>query len=363
MPYRAQSANRLTERIHAVVRSALDRADVARVVVACSGGADSTCLAHAAAAIARHAGLHLTIGHVQHHFRADDGRDADVVRALANDLGVDFRLVSLPFPETQRARAHSENEMRDGRYRALAMIAEDECADAALTGHTLDDQAETVLLHLLRGAGLDGLGGMREDTSRSFPDTLASANATEQAGRCLRIVRPLLSVRHEETVAYCVAHTLAIIHDPTNDDGAFTRNWMRHAILPALRERNPDIASVLARTASLAREDGGFLAAETVRAMARCDCQTDAACVSLRRDAFVVEHVAIQRRILRRLFERVTGHVPRASDIDAAQRHASGANARAMREFGGVACAFFAGHLVLGARTDVIEWMLRAAVE
>lgn len=365
MPYRAQSANRLTERIHVVVRSALDLAEVSRVIVACSGGADSTCLAHAVAAVALKTGAQVTICHVQHCVRADDDRDAAAVRALADDLQVGFRLVHLRVVDTELIHPRSEGAMRDLRYRALAMIAADEQADATLTGHTLDDQAETVLLHLVRGAGLDGLGGMGEETTLSFPDDLPSNSNNEaiQAGRRLRIIRPLLSVRHEETVAYCGVWNLATVHDPTNDDRAYARNWMRHVIVPALRARNPAIVSALAWTASLAREDTAFLAAEAERAMVGCAYRTDAACVSLLHAAFASQHVAIQRRMLRRLFEQVTGHVPRASDIDAARRHATTTRSSAIRVFGGVACALAFGRIVFGARSDVAGWVSRAAAD
>jgi len=363
MPYRAQSANRLTERMHAVVRSALGRAEVSRVIVACSGGADSTCLAHAVATVALKTGAQVTICHVRHGVRADDDRDAAAVRALADDLQVGFRLVHLLVADTELIHPRSEGEMRDLRYRALVMIAADEQADATLTGHTLDDQAETVLLHLVRGAGLDGLGGMGEETTLSFPDDLSSTNEAIQDGRRLRIIRPLLSVRHEETVAYCGVWNLATVHDPTNDDRAYARNWMRHVIVPALRARNPAIVSALARTASLARDDTAFLEAEAERAMVGCAYRTDAACVSLLHAAFASEHVAIQRRMLRRLFEQVTGHRPRASDIDAARHHATAMRSSAIRVFGGVACALAFGRIVFGARSDVAGWVSRAAAD
>lgn len=256
--------------------------------------------------------------------------------------------------------------MRDLRYHALAMIAADEQADVTLTGHTLDDQAETVLLHLVRGAGLDGLGGMGEETTLSFPNDLSSNTSNNEAiqdGRRLRIIRPLLSVRHEETVAYCGVWNLATVHDPTNDDRAYARNWMRHVIVPALRARNPAIVATLARTASLARDDTAFLAAEAERAMVGCAYRTDAACVSLLHAAFASQHVAIQRRILRRLFEQVTGHMPRASDIDAARHHATAMRSSAIRVFGGVACALAFGRIVFGARPDVADWVSRAAAD
>ncbi len=363
MPYHPQSANRLTERIHAVVRSIMERANLSQLVIACSGGADSTCLAHAVAAVMHGSGGHVTICHVQHHFRTDDEKDALVVRAMAKTLGAPFHLVCLPVAQTDSTHHRSEGEMRDLRYCVLAAVATEACADAVLTGHTLDDQAETVLLHLVRGAGLDGLGGMSEDTQRMIPDILAPQTEARTDGQRIRIVRPLLSVRHEETVAYCDAHNLAIIHDPTNDNQTYSRNWMRHVIVPALRERNPDVVSVLARTAAHVHADADFLVAEAMTALARCDCRSDAACVSLRAAAFASEHVAMQRRMLRHIFVQVTGDVPRASIIDAAQRHASATRSSAIRTFGVVVCALAFDRIVFGAKADVIAWISRAAAE
>ncbi len=210
--------------------------------------------------------------------------------------------------------------MRQARYRALAVMADAFHAEAILTGHTLDDQAETVLLHLVRGAGIDGLGGMVEATMLQLPTDTSTDTAGGWSGQSLRVIRPLLSVRREETVAYCLAHGLTVVHDPTNDDQRFTRNWLRHAILPALRARNPDIAPALARAASTMRDDAAFLSAETARAIARCERRTEQSCVSVNHSLYASEHVALRRRILREIIQAITGVMPRADDVDAIQR-------------------------------------------
>jgi tRNA(Ile)-lysidine synthase len=111
-----------------------------------------------------------------------------------------------------------------------------------LTGHTADDQAETVLLHLLRGAGLDGLAAM------------VPLDAT--TGRC----RPLLGIRRRETVALCAAHGLEPLHDPSNDDPRFTRNRVRSEVIPLLDSvARRDVAAVLARQAPILRDEAELL--------------------------------------------------------------------------------------------------------
>ncbi len=361
MPYHPQSANRLTERIHAAVRAAIERADSSTILVACSGGADSTCLLHANAVVARQTGRRLVAGHVRHSVRAGDARDADTVRVMAGHLGLECRVVCLSHVDADQARTPSEGAMRDARYRALAAMADAVHADAVLTGHTLDDQAETVLLHLVRGAGIDGLGGMAEATTLRLLLNASTDRASGQNGQSLRVIRPLLSVRREETVAYCLAHGLAIVHDPTNDDQRYTRNWLRHAILPAMRVRNPDIASALARAASTMRDDAAFLSAETALAMTRCKCRTEQSCVSLNHSPYASEHVALRRRILREIMQGITGAMPRADDVDAIQRHATTSHSSAIRHVGGVACCLAFGRVVLGRDEAVAEWVRVAA--
>jgi len=361
MPYHPQSANRLTERIHAAVRAVIARAELSTMLVACSGGADSICLLHAGAAVARQTGRRLVVGHVRHGVRPDDARDADLVCAMATHLGLECRVTCLHHADADQKGAPSEVAMRDARYRALAAMADAVNADAILTGHTLDDQAETVLLHLMRGAGVDGLGGMVEATVLQLPIDASTDRASGRSGQGLRVIRPLLSVRREETVAYCLAHGLTVVQDPTNDDRRYARNWLRHAILPAFRTRNPDIAVALARAAATMRDDAAFLAAETARAMARCKCRPEQSCVSINHSLYVSEHVALRRRILREIMQGITGVMPRADDVDAIQRHAATSHSSAMRHIGGIACCLAFGRLVLGRDEAVAGWVRVAA--
>lgn len=191
------------------------------VVAAVSGGADSVAML----LLAVHAGCRVTVVHVDHGLRVESSREADRVAALAASLGVPFRrerVVLAPGPNLE-ARA---------RAARLAVVG-----PAAMTGHTADDQAETVLLQLLRGAGTTGAAGMR-----------------------VGVTKPILELRRRETRALCAAHGITPIDDPSNVDPSFRRNRVRHEVLPLLDDvAGRDAAELLARAASLLGDDDRFL--------------------------------------------------------------------------------------------------------
>jgi tRNA(Ile)-lysidine synthase len=202
------------------------------VSCAVSGGADSLALLILAVA----AGCEVTAVHVDHGLREGSASEALVVEAAADRFGARFlsRAVSVAPGPNMEARA------RAARYGALPA--------GTLTGHTADDQAETVLLNLMRGAGLDGLTGFRPE------------------------LRPIRHLRRRQTVALCDAAGLAPVSDPSNDDLAFRRNRVRHELLPLLDDiAKRDVAQVLARQADLLATD-----AETLEDMASRLDPTDA---------------------------------------------------------------------------------------
>jgi len=188
-----------------------------------SGGADSLALL----VLATEAGLSATAVHVDHGLRSSSAAEAEVVKGAAAGVGASFqarRVVVAPGPNLE-ARA------RTARYAALP--------PGVLTGHTADDHAETILLNLLRGAGLDGLAPMRDND---------------------RISRPLLSLRRSETRALCQAAGLTPVEDPSNLDPRFTRNRIRHDLLPLLSDiAGRDPVPVLVRQAELLGAEAGLL--------------------------------------------------------------------------------------------------------
>jgi tRNA(Ile)-lysidine synthase len=197
------------------------------LVVAVSGGTDSTALALIVAELREEFGLVLHVAHFDHRARPRaSAADAAFVAALADQIGAPIRV-----GRAERA-PKSEEDARDARYAFLRRVATDIGATAIATGHTLDDQAETVLLHLTRGSGIAGAAGMRP-----LRDGIA---------------RPLLGIGRGETTAICRAAKIRPREDRTNASLLFARNRVRLKVLPELARINPQIRSALARFADAA---------------------------------------------------------------------------------------------------------------
>jgi tRNA(Ile)-lysidine synthase len=210
------------------------------VTCAVSGGADSLALL----VLACHAGLDVTAVHVDHGLRPGSAAEADVVAAVADRFGAAFRSVRVDVGDGPNLEARA----RQARYGVLP-------ADA-LTGHTADDQAETVLINLLRGGGADGLAGMRADNRR-----------------------PLLALRRHETAALCEELDVDPVQDPSNTDSRFLRNRVRHELLPLLADMaGRDPVPVLVRQAALLRDEADLLDALAAEVDA-----TDARALAVRR--------------------------------------------------------------------------------
>lgn len=217
-----------------------------KVLCALSGGADSMCLLHLLASLAGEVGFSLSAAHYNHHLRgAESDADENFVRAWcaqhAIPLTVDGGDVAL------RAKAQSqgiEETARQMRYAFLHETADAMGGALIATAHHADDNAETLLLHLIRGSGLQGLTGI--------------------APRRGNVVRPLLTVTRAEVEAYVRSHTLPYVEDSTNADTAHTRNLLRHSVMPLLRSLNPRITESMSDTARYLRADNDFLSAQAI---------------------------------------------------------------------------------------------------
>lgn len=240
-----------------------------------SGGADSTALLILAVA----AGCEVTAVHVDHGLRAGSAAEADVVARTAARFGAQF----VAARAVVDAGPNLEARARAARAAALP--------PGALTGHTADDHAETVLLNLLRGSGLDGLRGVgRQDQ------------------------RPLLQLRRAETVALCAAAGVEVVDDPTNSDPAFTRNRVRHEVIPLLADvvrRDP--VPLLCRLADLAGDESALLD-DLAQHIDPTDC-----------DVLVRAPAPLARRALRSwLRHEFAGYAPDAAAVERALAVARG---------------------------------------
>jgi tRNA(Ile)-lysidine synthase len=276
------------------------------VVVGCSGGADSTALL----ALAADAGLAPVALHVDHGLRTGSAEEADVVADVAARLGVGFRSVRVAIDPGPNLEARA----RDARYAALEAARVDVGASTVLVGHTADDQAETVLLNVLRGAAMAGLAGI--PASRD------------------RIARPLLDWRRADTRGLCARLGLPVLDDPMNEDPSFRRVVIRHEVLPLLaRVAGRDLTPVLARQAALLREETEFLDGLAVAAWPGDDGRADVA--SLR---------ALPPVLARRALRNWLGAPPPSADeitrvlavVDGVARAAELAGGRAVRRTRGV---------------------------
>jgi len=255
--------------------------DRGRIGVAVSGGADSVFLLTALHEL----GAAVAVLHVNHQLRgADSDADETFVRELAAARNLDFHAAALP-----PAPGNIEQEARRLRYEFFAeAIANGVCALIA-TGHTLDDQAETVLFRFLRGSGAAGLSGIRPETETG-------------------LIRPLLGLRRAAIREWLTERGIAWREDASNEDTSFRRNHIRRDVLPVLTEINPALPELLASTATWAQGEEAYWATEIARLEQRY-LKTAPETVFIEIGPFNELPVAIQRRLLRRAMEHVRGNL------------------------------------------------------
>ena len=210
------------------------------LLCAVSGGRDSVCLLHYLAAIAPQRGFTVAAGHLNHQMRPEARRDEDFVRELCRTLGVAFYTEAAPVYETAaRWGLGVEETGRRLRYEFLFRTADAIGADRIATAHHAQDQAETVLLNLLRGTGPEGLGGIPPVRGR--------------------IVRPLLQTSRAEIEDYLQENGLSHVEDSTNEDTHYARNRLRRELWPQLETINPALTKAIGRTAEILRRENDYL--------------------------------------------------------------------------------------------------------
>jgi tRNA(Ile)-lysidine synthase len=233
------------------------------LAIALSGGLDSSALLHLAHAYAQAHGVTLHAFHIHHGISANaDAWLAHCEQACAA-LGVTFaaRRVTL----VRKEKTGTEEAARKSRYAALGALCAEHGVKLLLTAHHQDDQAETVLLQLLRGSGPAGLSGM--DAANAAPELLGNPE--------LVMARPLLPVSRKQLAAYVAEHAIAHINDESNDDPRFARNALRHKVMPALADAFPGFQERFARSAQHAQSAQRLLTELAEQDLAQCldgDC-------------------------------------------------------------------------------------------
>ena len=324
--------------------------DGSAVLVAVSGGADSVALLDVLRQLAPAHRWRLHVAHVNHRLRgAESDADADFVAQFAARVGLPYTVDSRDVAQAQQDHASPENTARRLRYQTLAGIARKVEASYVALAHHEDDQAETVLLHLLRGSGLAGLAGMRYASPLLLTDDVAAAplhrasnveNSQEvrkPTDPPITLVRPLLNVPRAELRAYCARRGLPYREDSTNETVTPQRNWLRHEVLPLLETRYPAVARTLARASHVLAADHAYLTA-TAEDWLLEHSQQSAGGVLFAHAAWRALPPAVQTAVLRCAVGRVAGHTQ-------GLEHAHVADARATLQTGktGVASALPGG--------------------
>lgn len=258
------------------------------LVVGLSGGADSVALLDALASLRRRRGFRVVAAHLDHGLRPGSDDDAAFCATLCERLSVPL----VPGTADVRARAGREKggleqAARRERYLFLRRVLEEERAVAIAVAHTLDDQAETLLLRLLRGAGATGLSGMRAKSGD--------------------LVRPLLEISRGEVIEHLRERGLAWREDPSNADRSHRRNRVRHELLPYLEARfNPRARAALARTAALLADEAAHLHAEAEALLARA-ARVESSSLILPQAALAEAPKALARAAVRQALARTGG--------------------------------------------------------
>lgn len=289
----ARGSDALVARVHRAISDLqlIRRHD--RVVVGVSGGLDSVALLHLLVRLRPSLGLVLSAVHVDHQLRAESADDAAFVQELAARFDVPVMIDRRDVAARCRREGWSlEDGARRIRYECFVEAAARHSAQVVALAHTADDQAETVLMRLLRGSGLTGLAGIPV--------------MREMSG--VRIVRPLLACWRQELAAYLTGAGLAHRDDASNADRRFVRNRIRHELLPLLaRDYNPNIKGALVQLAGQSGVDQAYLQSAARRYWKRVARAARSGDVTLKLPVLARQPEALQRQLLREALREIRG--------------------------------------------------------
>jgi tRNA(Ile)-lysidine synthase len=267
----------------------IDQGDV--VVVAVSGGPDSVALLHVLFLLSKDLGWRLIVAHVNHQFRgAESDAEAEFVRKLATDWGLICEVGTIDVPSYIEATLlNTQVASREKRYEFLHQVAETYSAQRIALAHHADDQAETVLMRIIRGTGPSGLSGIHE----------------RRREKKVELIRPLLRIYKSELNRHCLDHGLAYCMDSSNELRKYFRNQVRLDIMPMLQTYNDQLPESLNRLAEMMHAEDSYMEEETVRIFAEIVISNPSGYRFLRHD-FARLPVALQRRLIKLILNYLT---------------------------------------------------------
>jgi tRNA(Ile)-lysidine synthase len=283
---------KMEKKVHQAIRARDLLSPGDRIVVAVSGGPDSVALLSCLVALSSRWNWDLNIGHVNHGLRGTESEeDADFVEKLGNHFGVpvSIREARLKKQDAKFAKQSLQAYAREARYQALETILQERNATKMAMGHTADDQAETVLMWMLRGSGTGGLSGIPPKRGE-------------------RIVRPLLDIPRSDILAYLEQRQLTYRIDSSNSQPVYLRNRLRQELMPHLKEYSPGLVNVLSRQAEIIRDDHAYLEIIAAEAFHQICVTEDESRLQLDRTALLALPIAIRRRVVRYGLQQLKGN-------------------------------------------------------
>ncbi len=272
-----------------------------RVVIGISGGPDSLCLLDSL----HHLGYPLICAHLDHGLRQESSDEAAYVKSIAQSYNLPFEIERQDVAVKAGSGVSLEEAARLARYNFLVRVARKNDVQVIATGHTADDQVETVLMHFLRGTGPSGLRGM-------LPDTPLDSWVGIPDAQGIRLIRPLLSLNRGQTEGHCQAMGLEPVIDSSNMDQTFFRNRIRHELLPLLETYNPGIRQILLRLARIMTAEVDLLAEMVASDWASVFESMGESALLLRVESMERKPLALQRALLRSAIQKLR---PSARDV------------------------------------------------
>ncbi|HEM62662.1 MAG TPA: tRNA lysidine(34) synthetase TilS [Chloroflexi bacterium] len=268
------------------------------VVIGLSGGPDSLCLLHVLRTLRLELQIELYVAHLEHGIRGAASRaDAEFVRNLAQSWHLPVSVEHADVPRySQEQKLAMEEAARRVRYLFLGRVVTAVGAGSAAVGHNADDQVETILMHWMRGSGLEGL--------RGIPPVQELGAEPWWSGPPLRVIRPLLEVPRPEIEAYCARQGLQPRFDRSNLDLTYHRNRIRHELIPHLESFNPRIREILRRSAKTIADDYDYLRHQSLQAWDRLVEETEET-ISFPLEPWTRLHPSLQRQLLREAIRRL----------------------------------------------------------